>query len=1447
MKNKTLVYLFIFYMQSIIIYGQNKEIMLLSNDIISPTSLTVFENHILFFAHSQKYGIELWRTDGTANGTKIVKDINTNGDCFYIDGERNNLANFIFKGYSLYTSNRKLFFFGANDGSSNQYQNYSGFESFKFLYVSDGTSSGTKPILIDNKKICISMPNNGSAFLVEFNGRVYFKNFGNGYIYSTDGTDKGTIQTEFKGEIFKAGKRLFAKTEIWNDNTPTYTWKTSVDGKKWLNIKPQGANVSDAYQNLNFFGISGDKIILSSGEPYIGMSNNEYKFWSKAKNIYNNNLPSEILTQNTNTFDDMLDSGLGENFFLMKEDSVKYLFHRFYDNQFNFTYTSTDTKFLLNYPIGLSILSNETEESNKAVEIYWHKLRPQRSFKGDFYVFINIEFEKKVYDKESKEYKYYNSVNDYKRSSGLYRYEDSGKITKVSELTFDTGEIDRNSDALSTITSTEKALYFQNGVHLVQWEGQNKSTKYQLPFYELKLFSNNFNNLQNLGNQNSNISVLEWKDNLLFVGGDKDSFSSKLYLTKRKNTDTQNERINSIDNIEKENKIPNNLSQEQVKEQFGIYVTKWVSLINIGEKRKNEFDKDIQILDGLFKKINTNSQDYWKHKFLFIYIICYNELYDRALPLCIELDNYFKENNLIGQYSEQYYINKIQLAEAYFNVGQDFKADKVCDEVLKSENKVIQNLAVELKEKILLKIGKYDEGKEKAKKVSEDELKKAIIIDSRKNFGIAIKSLEKQCDIQFEKSSYDSALVCYKGILNSWSILTEENKSIPFKDVNFFENTLMNIGKTYLELNKCDSAKVYFSKAKEVYELKFNRNEIYEFYIELAKMYLKCGDKGKADEIYKILNSEFKDFLGNTQNKNVGNYYLANNDYKNSKPIFEKNKTRLKNRVINFLEVYSEDEQRSFLRTIDDDINNIYSFCYKFNTKQPEVAEIAIENALTYKGSQLMARLLLTKFASSTKDTNFIKLFKEWKMLNFNKTQQALKENIDKSITTQIQEIEKELAVKSVPFRKFNDNFNISFNDINKSLKKNEAVIEFINFKYHNGFKFTDSTFYCAIILTPSKANPIMIPLFEEKQLQKIFAKAKSSNDSTTVSILYNNTQLYDLIWKPLESHLTNINTIYYSPAGLLNKISFSSIKNNLNQYLSDKSNIELKLVLSSKQLINRELPFKFQTNTNVRLFGGVNYEDKENLWREAIKKVGLDKSKENNNISFPRSGSSFRPLHGALLETDSIEAILKRKGINNVIKYTEFDANEERFNSFDGNSPDIINISTHGFFLEKQLAVIDTSFSLTGSQKISYFENSLLRSGLALAGANRVWAYEAKPYDNLKDGILTALEISNLNLSNTKLAVLSACETGLGDINGAEGVFGLQRAFKIAGVKYILMSLWKVPDEQTKELIVEFYKNLVNKNQDIEIAFENAQNFMKSNPKYKNNPYYWGAFVLLK
>ena len=174
-----------------------------------------------------------------------------------------------------------------------------------------------------------------------------------------------------------------------------------------------------------------------------------------------------------------------------------------------------------------------------------------------------------------------------------------------------------------------------------------------------------------------------------------------------------------------------------------------------------------------------------------------------------------------------------------------------------------------------------------------------------------------------------------------------------------------------------------------------------------------------------------------------------------------------------------------------------------------------------------------------------------------------------------------------------------------------------------------------------------------------------------------------------------------------------------------------------------------------------------------------------------------------------------------------------------------MLHIATHGFFFPDPIAAKRDTLNQkleAGGKAFKLSDNPFFRSGLVFAGANNAWL--GKPVEGIEDGILTAYEVSNMYLPNTKLVVLSACETGLGEVQGNEGVYGLQRAFKMAGVQNLVMSLWIIGDLETAEFMKLFYKNLFDK-QSVNDAFYSAQNIMKN--KYKNEPYKWAAWVLVR
>jgi CHAT domain-containing protein len=280
--------------------------------------------------------------------------------------------------------------------------------------------------------------------------------------------------------------------------------------------------------------------------------------------------------------------------------------------------------------------------------------------------------------------------------------------------------------------------------------------------------------------------------------------------------------------------------------------------------------------------------------------------------------------------------------------------------------------------------------------------------------------------------------------------------------------------------------------------------------------------------------------------------------------------------------------------------------------------------------------------------------------------------------------------------------------------------------------------------------------------------------------------------------------------------------------------------VFSTSEVVSKTSTQIFNTIPSISLYGGIQYNLKSQKNNDLLV---LDKSQLNKSLRTinNKSRGSFNTLKFTKTEIDNIDNILSRYNWK-VNKISGEYATENNIKKIDQLvSPTILHFATHGF----AFPVADTNIS----SKSTVFEksnNPMQRSGLLFYASNNTW--QGKRDSVIKytgeDGVLTAEEVSNLDLTNTKLVVLSACQSGLGATKGTEGVYGLKRAFRLAGVDNLIVSLWPVPDKETMELMNLFYTELA-KTKDIDVAFKIAQKTMRF--KYTSNPWAWGGFVLIK
>jgi len=397
---------------------------------------------------------------------------------------------------------------------------------------------------------------------------------------------------------------------------------------------------------------------------------------------------------------------------------------------------------------------------------------------------------------------------------------------------------------------------------------------------------------------------------------------------------------------------------------------------------------------------------------------------------------------------------------------------------------------------------------------------------------------------------------------------------------------------------------------------------------------------------------------------------------------------------------------------------------------------------------------------------------------------------------------------------------------------------------------------YISFVLHAGGGNLVsMIDLGDADKIDKMITQYKrelseSGNAQKDVAIK-SSQKLYDLVFRPLIKDLRTVKEIFISPDGNLNLIPFEVLQRPDGRFLIE--DYTFNYLASGRDIIGFG---KIPSNGGKYLLMG----DPDFNLGSNEKTAVLDRIKIKNNLEtllVKRSANfneiSFEPLYYAREELDKIGDIMGKEKSE---IYTGKEALEEILMNNPG--PEILHLATHGFFLN------DQDFSCSGrgwqttelpeqhkslsdrTDKIINVENPLLRSGFLLAGAEQSLISSDT---GKNDGIVTAEKILGLNLHGTKMVVLSACDTGLGDVKSGEGVFGLRRAFTQAGAKSLVMSLWKVPDRETKELMVRFYRNIksgaMNRCQALRKAALSQIDIVRQRYGHAS-PRYWGAFVFL-
>lgn len=539
--------------------------------------------------------------------------------------------------------------------------------------------------------------------------------------------------------------------------------------------------------------------------------------------------------------------------------------------------------------------------------------------------------------------------------------------------------------------------------------------------------------------------------------------------------------------------------------------------------------------------------------------------------------------------------------------------------------------------------------------------------------------------------------------------------------------------------------------------------------------------------------------------------------------------------------------------------NIIPSYSYLIGNK--ELYGLGYNWLLFSKGQLLNVENTIYKSVIESKNPKVKHLYDKIQEYHSNEIQQFQNYGTSDSISVLSNELEKLLEGESTVSKNIFRKMDISWEDIKNRLSDNDLCIEFAKLNLDN-----NKVLYVAYLLKKRYTHPIMVPLFEEKNLTDNMRELTEKNVS-------------QIIWKPLDSILVNTKNIFFAPDGELYNIPIEHLPHwNEDFLISDKFN--LFRLSSTRELATPDI------KNNVKkasIYGGIRYDTDTDLlladsrkYRKTERSFGIIPFEKSDSVEM-RSGVAYLPE--TLKEAEDIDKFLEQMNITTSLR-TDTLATEGDFKSLSGKNTNLMHVATHGFYWTEREAKLlqDMDFITSEDRKYQYIEDkALTRSGLLLAGANNALTGKTLP-DGVNDGILTAQEISQLNLQGLDLVVLSACQTGLGEIKG-DGVFGLQRGFKKAGANSIMMSLWKVDDTATRMLMVQFYKNLtsgMSKHESLkqaqkylreyEVEVEEAEdsphqisahakeqarkdtNREKTTKKVKKyqDPYYWAGFILL-
>jgi CHAT domain-containing protein len=526
--------------------------------------------------------------------------------------------------------------------------------------------------------------------------------------------------------------------------------------------------------------------------------------------------------------------------------------------------------------------------------------------------------------------------------------------------------------------------------------------------------------------------------------------------------------------------------------------------------------------------------------------------------------------------------------------------------------------------------------------------------------------------------------------------------------------------------------------------------------------------------------------------------------------------TLLKVHLHNIRKVFytlNEMEQETMFNRIRDDFDLYNSLAITAASENPldkKSLEEIVDFRLQTKALLLNYSRKLRQAIFASRDSSLINRYQRLSVLKSLASKEAYRKKSARKINQYDDEIKQleEFVSRQVARKSAAVESQPTVTEIQQRLGDPEAAVEMIRVRkigmigtikesHARLYGLTDTIFYFSVVLTKNSIDYRVLKdgnKLEGRYLSLFRNSAMLENPDTL---------LWHVYWSGIDQLVSNKTKVYFSADGVYNQINLSLLKKR-SGYLGDHTAL---ICLSNlREILNTENRI---SPGNAVFFGWPDF-------HAAVRPGNENASRGAGNFQLEEMKTSdFADLPGTKVEIDNASLTLTRAGWK-ALSYSGDEATE--YNLKKVASPELLHIATHGFFLE-------------GGEI-----NPMLRSGLIFAGVKNNEETDGE------DGVLTAYEASNLNLDSTRLVVLSACDTGTGEERNGEGIYGLQRAFMIAGAQNIMMSLWKVDDEATQKLMTLFYVNLA-AGKDVRSAFSMAQAVLR---KDYPAPFYWGAFVLI-